>query len=82
MKIAMISQNYASCRNGGSPFILPKKYTKSDKVINGYTEYFVNLKEHIPISDSALVETVDSGDPKITQLNFTNFQPGSVFAIR
>ncbi|XP_058794874.1 glycogen debranching enzyme isoform X2 [Phymastichus coffea] len=65
-----------------SPYSLPKKFVKNDNFINGYTEYKVTVKEHIQISDSKSVEKVDSGDPKITQLNFTNFQPGSVFAIR
>ena len=69
-------------RNGTSPFQYPKKYVKDEKVINGISEYLVNIKEHIQICDSSILEKVDSGDPKITQLNFVNFQPGSVVAIR
>lgn len=46
------------------------------------SEYVLILKQHIQCCDSTVVEKVDSGDPKITQLNFVNFQPGSVIAIR
>lgn len=53
-----------------------------ENVINGLSEYTLNLKQHIQCCDSMIVEKIDSGDPKITQLNFVNFQPGSVIAIR
>jgi len=69
-------------RNGASPFSLPKKFAKDKNFINGLFEYTLNLKQHIQCCDSTIVEKVDSGDPKITQLNFVNFQPGSVIAIR
>ena len=69
-------------RNGTSRFHYPEKYVQDENYINGLSEYVVNLKEHIQICDSEIFEKVDSGDPKITQLNFVNFQPGSVVAIR
>ena len=69
-------------RDDSSPFQLPKKYEKNDKFINGLSEYICELKEHIKISDSKKVQQVESGNPKITQLNFLDFQPGSVIAIR
>ncbi|XP_034951239.1 glycogen debranching enzyme isoform X2 [Chelonus insularis] len=50
--------------------------------INGLANYIVDIKEHIQIPDSTMVEKVDSGNLKITQLNFINFQPGSVVALR
>lgn len=50
--------------------------------INGLSEYTLSLKQHIQCCDSTMIEKVDSGDSKITQLNFVNFQPGSVIAIR
>ncbi|XP_032451729.1 glycogen debranching enzyme isoform X2 [Nasonia vitripennis] len=68
--------------NGIPPFSNPKKYVKNEDYINGYSEYLVDVKEHIQICDSTKVEKVDSGDPKITQLNFINFQPGSIITIR
>jgi glycogen debranching enzyme len=46
------------------------------------TDYEVEVREHLQVSDSNFVECGESGDINITQLNFTNFQPGSVVAIR
>lgn len=65
------------------PFSLPIEYKKDENFINGLSdEYTLNLKQHIQCCDSAMIEKVDSGDPKITQLNFVNFQPGFVIALR
>lgn len=64
------------------PFRLPEKYVMDEKFINGLSEYTVDLQQHIQCCDSTMIEKVDSGDPKITQLNFMKFQPGSVIAIR
>ena len=55
---------------------------KDQEFINGLSEYLVSVKEHIQICESSMLEKADSGDPKITQLNFVNFQPGFVVAIR
>lgn len=55
---------------------------RDENDINGLSEYVLSLKQHIQICDSGILEKVDSGDPKITQLNFVNFQPGSVIAVR
>ncbi|XP_066584134.1 glycogen debranching enzyme isoform X2 [Prorops nasuta] len=68
--------------DGSLPFCHPEKYEKDEDYINGLSEYTTKLKEHIQLCDSDILEKVDSGDPKITQLNFVNFQPGSVVAIR
>ncbi|XP_024943750.1 glycogen debranching enzyme [Cephus cinctus] len=76
------SLSHEGVKNGTSPFHLPEKYAQDDNVINGMSEYILSLKEHIQLCDSTIFEKVDSGDPKITQLNFTNFQPGSIVAIR
>ncbi|XP_044002903.1 glycogen debranching enzyme isoform X2 [Aphidius gifuensis] len=66
-----------------SPFHYPDKHEKNQDYINGLgNNYIVNIKEHIQIPDSSILEKVDSGDMKITQLNFVNLQPSSVFAIR
>ncbi|XP_011494521.1 PREDICTED: glycogen debranching enzyme [Ceratosolen solmsi marchali] len=69
-------------KGDGKAFCNPEKYKRNRNYINGYSEYIADMKEHIQICNSSMVEKVDSGDPKITQLNFINFQPGSVFAIR
>lgn len=69
-------------RNGKSPFTQPEKYRRDENFVNGLTDYELDIKEHVQVCDSTIVEKVDSGDPKITQLNFINFQPGSIVAIR
>lgn len=76
------SLSHIEAKNGTSPFHYPEKYVQDKNYINGLSEYALRLKEHIQICDSEILEKVDSGDPKITQLNFVNFQPGSVVAIR
>lgn len=78
----MVDINFFFYRNGKPLFLLPEKFTMDDNVINGLSEYTLSLKQHIQCCDSTMIEKVDSGDPKITQLNFVNFQPGSVIAIR
>ncbi|XP_068991673.1 glycogen debranching enzyme isoform X1 [Neodiprion pinetum] len=77
---ASLSHNGAT--NCKLPFQKPEKYTRDEDVINGLSEYELHIKEHIQICDSTIVEKVDSGDPKITQLDFVNFQPGNILAIR
>ncbi|XP_019697923.1 glycogen debranching enzyme [Harpegnathos saltator] len=76
------SLSHVDVKNGKTTFSLPEKYVKDEHFINGLSEYAVSLKQHIQCCDSAMVQKVDSGDPKITQLNFVNFQPGYVIAIR
>lgn len=68
--------------NVDTPFHFLEKHLKNDEYINGLSNYTVDIKEHIQIPDSSILEKVDSGDAKITQLNFINFQPGSIVAIR
>ncbi|XP_011865621.1 PREDICTED: glycogen debranching enzyme isoform X2 [Vollenhovia emeryi] len=76
------SLSHVDARDGKPLFLLPQKYIMDENVINGLSEYTLSLKQHIQCCDSTIIEKVDSGDPKITQLNFVNFQPGSVIAIR
>ncbi|KYN10710.1 Glycogen debranching enzyme, partial [Trachymyrmex cornetzi] len=76
------SLSHIDAKNGKPLFLLPEKYTMDENIINGLSEYSLSLKQHIQCCDSTIIEKVDSGDPKITQLNFVNFQPGSVIAIR
>ncbi|XP_028049244.1 LOW QUALITY PROTEIN: glycogen debranching enzyme [Monomorium pharaonis] len=76
------SLSHADAKDGKSPFLSPQKYVQAEDVINGLSEYTLSLKQHIQCCDSTMIEKVDSGDSKITQLNFVNFQPGSVVAIR
>jgi glycogen debranching enzyme len=52
------------------------------KYINGLTDYELEIREHLQVFESHFLEHGESGDKNITQLNFHNFQPGSVVAIR
>ncbi|XP_011685016.1 PREDICTED: glycogen debranching enzyme isoform X2 [Wasmannia auropunctata] len=76
------SLSHVDAKNGKPLFLLPEKYVMDENVINGLSEYTLSLKQHVQCCDSTIIEKVDSGDPKITQLNFVNFQPGSIIAIR
>ncbi|XP_012265578.2 glycogen debranching enzyme isoform X2 [Athalia rosae] len=76
------SLTHNSIRNGKSPFHQPEEFSRDEDIINGLAEYSLDIKEHVQICNSTILEKVDSGDPKITQLNFVNFQPGSIVVIR
>lgn len=67
----------------GSPrFARFDAFSKNPKFINGLRDYEVEIREHLQVSESNFLKCGESGDISITQLNFTNFQPGSVVAIR
>ncbi|KAJ8667077.1 hypothetical protein QAD02_008739 [Eretmocerus hayati] len=76
------SLKHSEAKNGGLPFKHAEKFKKSKDFINGYSEYKVDVREHIQVSDSNIVRQAESGDPKVTQLDFVNFQPGSLIAVR
>lgn len=69
-------------RSGGSRYADPNSHQKNEKYINGLPEYQLEIRQHIQLDKSEVLVKVDSGDPKILQLNFKNFKPGSVVAIR
>lgn len=57
-------------------------FVKHSTYINGLTEYEVSVKQHIQIRESEIFDKVDSGSPKVTQLNFKNFKPGSIVVVK
>ncbi|XP_069703236.1 glycogen debranching enzyme isoform X2 [Periplaneta americana] len=69
-------------KNGGPRFARPDSFSRNSKFINGLSDYEVEVREHLQVYESDVLERGESGDANITQLNFTNFQPGSVVAIR
>lgn len=69
-------------RNGASKYTRFENFEEDESYINGVKEYFVEVREHIPVVDSQMLERVDSGTANVTQLNFKNFKPGSVVAIK
>ncbi|XP_049783705.1 glycogen debranching enzyme isoform X1 [Schistocerca cancellata] len=73
---------HKNAKSGGGRFQKYDNFVKDEKRINGLQDYEVELKEHIPLSESQMLQIGDSGDPNVTQINFKNFQPGSVVAIK
>ena len=69
-------------RSGGPRLARPEGYKKNSKYINGLLDYEAEVREHLQVYESDVLEQGESGDPNITQLNFVNFQPGSVVAVR
>lgn len=69
-------------RNGGSKYAHFENFKQDNSYINGVDEYFVEINENFPVSESHMLEQVDSGTENVTQLNFKNFKPGSVVCLR
>lgn len=67
---------------GGSKFGRPESYVRDKDVINGLTEYKLNLKENFKPSEVSMLDLIPTSDGG-TRLNFTNqFRPGCVVAVR
>ncbi|KAF4518496.1 hypothetical protein B566_EDAN009696 [Ephemera danica] len=71
-------------KSGGAWFVPPPANFKQDsRYINGLVDYRVKLRERFPLSQAESVRQGDSGDPLVTQIDFTSaFQPGCVVAFR
>jgi len=57
-------------------------FTKDLKFINGLSEYKVDIKQHITLSESSVFEKSKTDNKNTLTLNFKNFKPGSVVAIK
>uniref|UniRef100_A0A1I8PA84 Glycogen debranching enzyme n=1 Tax=Stomoxys calcitrans TaxID=35570 RepID=A0A1I8PA84_STOCA len=64
------------------PFDRPVPFTKDPKVLNGYQQFQLKLREHIPLEKSQVFRPQISVDGNVTQLELINLRPGSVVAIR
>lgn len=73
---------YFIVRSGGSKYSAFENFKQSEEWINGLEEYYVDIQQHIDVSKSDVFEKADAGKPNVTQLNFKNFKPGSVVAIK
>ncbi|XP_066992681.2 glycogen debranching enzyme [Anabrus simplex] len=73
---------HRGARHGESRFGKPSGFVKNNQYINGLVDYEVEIREHLQLFDSDILERSESGDANITQINFIKFPPGSVVAIR
>ncbi|XP_068144512.1 glycogen debranching enzyme [Drosophila tropicalis] len=64
------------------PFDRPAPFKRDENVINGFTQFKLNLQEHIPLSKSQVFSTQLSVEGNNTVLHFANLRPGTVVAIR
>ena len=71
-------------RNGGSRFSAAQPHSQHPQHINGYgDEYVCQLRRHLRPDESAVVRAVDDASRSgKTQLEFRDFVPGSVLAVR
>lgn len=60
----------------GAPF------AKHEKFVNGSAEYRLEMREHISLHESKMVELSEASEAHINELDFSNFPPGSVIAFR
>lgn len=67
---------------GDKPFDRPAPHQKNTNVLNGFNQFQLTLREHIPLSKSQIFRIVPYIDGNITQLEIVNLKPGSVVAIR
>nr|CAD7601350.1 unnamed protein product [Timema genevievae] len=66
----------------GPRYSRPDGFQKNGVVINGLEDYVLELREHLKLSESRMLRSGESGDSNLTQLDWTDFQPGSIVAIR
>ncbi|GJQ87827.1 hypothetical protein Trydic_g18672 [Trypoxylus dichotomus] len=69
-------------KDGDSKYTNVENFDKDSDYVNGLTEYEVEMKQHIQLSDSSMLEWIDSGRQHFTKLNFKNFKPGSIVALK
>ncbi|XP_025834354.1 glycogen debranching enzyme [Agrilus planipennis] len=74
--------NHISVKSGGSKYTKEENFEKDPKCINGLSNYYVDMRSHITLPQSEFLQSADSGNPNIIQLNFKNFKPGSIVAIK
>jgi len=62
--------------NGSKEFVQDKQF------INGLANYMTTVREHIKVSDSEMIRILPSSTNEQQDIEFHNFTPGSVIAIR
>lgn len=56
-------------------------FTKDPKIINGLTDFKLEIRNNFPVSESFMVH-ISEVDSESCEVNFTNLTPGSVIAFR
>lgn len=67
---------------GYTHFDRPATHEKDSNIINGFKQFELSLREHIPLNKSQIFRNVPYIEGNMTQLEFINLRPGSVVAIR
>ena len=78
---AFFSCSFDRNRNGGSRFQHPQNHNQHPKRINGCEDYVCELRQHIPLEESTLLKSTSTDASKVV-MEFQNFLPGSVVALR
>ncbi|XP_053966475.1 glycogen debranching enzyme isoform X1 [Anastrepha ludens] len=64
------------------PYDRPGPFKKDPNYIKGFSQFQLNLREHIPLNKSKIFRATPYIDGNITQLDFENLYPGSIVAVR
>lgn len=57
-------------------------WAKDETYINGLKDFQLDIREHIQLYESDMVELTESGEKHVQEVEFTSFPPGSVVAFR
>ncbi|KAF5292269.1 hypothetical protein FQR65_LT11232 [Abscondita terminalis] len=77
-----VTLNHTRIRQSESKYSRPEDFIKHEHFINGLSEYEVDIKQHIQLVNSEVFELGQNQNSNVVQLNFKNFKPGSVVAIK
>lgn len=74
--------SHKNVKINGNKYDKEENYVENDMYINGLSEYELDVKEHINIQNSSVLSEAHVSEFNKIQLNFVNFKPGSIVAIK